>query len=149
MPYFLCQDSTHSETIWCFLSLEQESLSTQSHTLLYQLRLRCYFGPDVGTDHVNARFIDGVGTGARVKVEAHPPQLLDLSFEALAEHVVNHGIVHSGALRKHAGQEADLRWDAAAVVDNGPQAHQAVGRPADDEAHADQDSDLQENREVQ
>ena len=131
------------------LSWEPESLSIHSHYLLCQLRLRCYFGPDVSTDHENARFIDGVGNLARLPAEALPPQLPHLAFEALAEHVVNHGIVHSGALRKHAGQKADLRWDAAAVVDNGPQAHHAVGRPAGYEAPADQDSNLQENSKVQ
>ena len=93
-----------------------------------------YFGLDVSTDHVNAVVVDAVGDVARVARQARPPQLLHLPFEALAEDVVDHGVVYGGALCEHARQEADFRRDGAAVVENRPQAHDAVRRPAEDEA---------------
>lgn len=103
------------------------------HDLL-QLRQSLYFGLDVSTDHVNAVIVDAVGDVARVSGEARPPQLLHLSFEALAEDVIDHRIVYGRALCKHARQEADFRRDGAAVTENRPQAHDAVRRPAEDEA---------------
>lgn len=77
--------------------------------------------------------------------QALPRQLLHLLFEAPAEEVVDQGVVHGGALCKHARQQTDLGRDFAAVVQNGPQAYQAVGRPAGDEAYADQNGNLQQS----
>lgn len=70
-------------------------------------------------------------------------QFLDLALEALAENVVDDGVAGRGALGKHAGQQAQLRWDGAAGPHGGPQAHHAVRRPAHDEAHADHHRHLQ------
>lgn len=104
---------------------------------------RTYFccGLDAGADHINAGVVDAV-------VDAAPlQQLLHLLFEGLAEEVVDHGVVHGGALGEHARQEADFRRDGAAVTENRPQADQAVRHPAAQEADADQHGDLQSNGE--
>lgn len=101
-----------------------------------------YFGFDVRADHVNVGVVHRVGDWARLAAQTQPRQLVDLPFEALAEEVVDHRIVYSGALCEHARQEADFRWNGAAVTVNGPQAYQAVGRPTADEANADQNCDL-------
>lgn len=80
------------------------------------------------------------------EAEAAQEQLLHLHFEALAEYVVNHGIVDRGALGKHARQEADFRWDAATVFEDRPQTYQAVWGPAAPKADTYQNSNLQGSR---
>lgn len=84
---------------------------------------------------------------AKPVAEAAQEQLLHLRFETLAGHVVNHGIVHRGALGKHAGQEADFRRDATAVFQDRPQAYHAIRGPTPQEADTDQNSNLQRRRE--
>ena len=108
----------------------------------------CRCGFFATADHENGAFtiVVVVGGPAEPEAEAAPEQLLHLHFEALAEYVVNHGIVHRGALGKHAGQEADLRWDAAAVFEDRPQTHQAVRGPAAQESDTYQNSNLQQSR---
>lgn len=81
----------------------------------------------------------------RVSAQAEASHLFYLSFEALAEDVVDHRIVYSGAFCKHARQQTDFRWDGATVMKNGPQAHQAIRCPAAYEACTDQDSNLQQS----
>lgn len=102
----------------------------------------CLCGVLAAADHENAAFVIVVGPEA----EAAQEQLPYFHFEALAEYVVNHGIVHRGALGKHARQEADLRWDAATVFEDRPEAYQAVWGPAAQEAHTYQNSNLQWSR---
>lgn len=98
-------------------------------------------------DHENAAFVTFAVVGpAGPEAQAAQEQLLHLQFEALAKYVINHGIVHRGALGKQARQEADLRWDAATVFEDGPQAYQAVWSPAAQEADTYQNSNLQWNR---
>ena len=70
-------------------------------------------------------------------------QFLDLRLEGAAEEVVNERVVEGGGLGEHAGQQADLGRDAATVPEDGPQTHQAVGRPAADEAQTNEDSNLE------
>ncbi|TNN40526.1 hypothetical protein EYF80_049298 [Liparis tanakae] len=104
-------------------------------------------GLGVGADHVNAGGVGrvgnvgGVGDVAEGGGEAQP-QLLHLLPEALAEDVVDQRVVDGGALGEQAGQQADPRRDAGAVVEDGPHAHHGVGRPADHEAQADEHGDL-------
>lgn len=95
------------------------------------------------TDHENAFVIVVVVGPVGPEADAAQEQLLHLHFEALAEYVVNHRIVHRGALGEHAWQEADLRWDAATVFEDGPQTYQAVWGPAGQEADTYQNSNLQ------
>lgn len=98
-------------------------------------------------DHENAVFVIVVVVGpVGPEADAAQEQLLHLHFEALAEYVVNHRIVHRGALGEHARQEADLRWDAATVFEDGPQTYQAVWGPAGQEADTYQNSNLQWSR---
>lgn len=80
---------------------------------------------------------------AWIRPEAAAAQLLYLPFEALAEDVVDHGIVYSGALCEHARQQTDFSWDGATVFENRPQTYQAIWRPAAYEASTDQHSNLQ------
>lgn len=94
----------------------------------------------INFDHVNSIVIVGILVWIGAQTQA--AHLLHLSFEALTEHVVDHGVVDSGALGEHARQQTDFRRDGAAVAENRPQAHQAVRRPAAYEAYADQDSNL-------
>lgn len=101
-----------------------------------------FLGFDVHADHVDVVVVHAVGDVARVGADAQPRQLLHFPLEALAEEVVDHGIVHSGALCKHAGQQTDLRWDFATVIENGPKAYQPVWRPAAYETYADQNGNL-------
>lgn len=61
----------------------------------------------------------------------------------MAEDVVDERVVHRGALGEHARQEADFWRDDAAVLEDGPQAHHAVWRPASYEAYGDQHGDLE------
>lgn len=105
---------------------------------------RCGF---FAADHKNTAFVIFVVVGpAGPDAEAAHEQLLHIHFEALAEYVVNHGIVHRGALGKHARQEADFRWDAATVSEDRPQTYQAVWGPAAHEADTYQNSNLQWSR---
>lgn len=101
-----------------------------------------------GADHKNGGFVAVVVAAGPAELESEAPQkqLLHLRFEALAEYVVNHGIVHRGALGKHARQEADLWWDAAAVFEDGPQTYQAIWSPAAQEADTYQNSNLEWSR---
>ena len=73
-------------------------------------------------------------------------QVPHLALEPLAEGVVDEGVVDGGALGEQARQQGDLRRQGGAVSQDAPQAHHAVGRPADDEARADQDGDLHEQK---
>lgn len=98
-----------------------------------------FFGLDASTNHVNIVVTDRVRDFARL---TQPRQLIDLPFEALAEEVVDHRVVNSRALCKHARQQADFRWDGAAVTENGPQAYQTVGCPTAYKAYTDQNSNL-------
>lgn len=113
----------------------------------FLLRL-CSCGLYAAAEDENAVFVVVVEVvdPAGPEAGAAHKQLLHLHFEALAEEVVNHGIVHGGALGKHARQEADFRWDAAAVFEDGPQTNQAVRGPAAQEAHTYQNSNLQWSR---
>lgn len=79
--------------------------------------------------HVNAVDIDA-GDMARPRAEAPTAEFLYLPLEALAEDVVDHRVVHSGALSKHAWQETDGSRDGTAFLENRPQTYEAVWRPA-------------------
>lgn len=108
---------------------------------LHLLQGLCHFpGLGVAVGHVNAADPGAFGDAG---AEAPPPQLPHLRLKVLAEDVVDERVVHGGALGKHARQEADLGRDGAAVLEDGPQAHHAVWRPAAYEAHGDQHGDLQ------
>ena len=74
-------------------------------------------------------------------------QVPDLALEPLAEGVVDERVVDSGALGEEAWQQGDLRRQGVAAAQDVPQVHQAVRRPADDEARADQDGDLRKREE--
>lgn len=107
----------------------------------------CRCGLFAAAEYENAAFVIVVVVDpAGPEAGAAQEQLLHLHFEALAEQVVNHRIVDSGALGKHARQEADFRWDAAAVLEDRPQADQAVRGPAAQEAHTYQNGNLQWSR---
>lgn len=120
--------------------------------------VRCFLGrlwrSDIFStaDHENDGFVivlavaDVVGP-AKPVAEAAQEQLLHFRFEILAGYVVNQGIVHRGALGKHAGKEADFRWDATAVFKDRPQANHAIRGPTPQEADTYQNSNLQRRRE--
>lgn len=100
-------------------------------------------------DHENAAFVIVVVVGpAGPEADAAQEQLPHLHFEVLAEYVVNHGVVDRGTLGEHARQEADFRWDAATVFEDGPQTYQAVRGPAAQEADTYQNRNLQWSREI-
>lgn len=122
------------------------SISVHDHSSF--LNCLCGHGGFAGADHVNGGFVTAVIAAGPAELEAEAPQeqLLHLHFEALAEHVVNYRIVHCGALGKHARQEADFRRDAATVFEDRPQTYQAVRSPAAQEAHTDQNCDLEWSR---
>lgn len=98
---------------------------------------------DGAANHRDTVLVDAGGDGARVRAVAPQAQLLNLPSEVLAEDVVDQGVVHGGALCKHARQEADFGRDGAAVLENRPEAYHAVRRPAADEADADEHGNLQ------
>lgn len=123
------------------------TFSTSVHDHSSFLNCLCGRGGFGGGDHVKGGFITVVAAGpAEPEAVAPQEQLLHLHFEALAEHVVNYGIVHCGALGKHARQEADFRRDGATVFEDRPQTYQAVRSPAAQEADTDQNSDLERGR---
>lgn len=124
------------------------SISVHDHSMRCFLNCLWGCGDFAGADHVNGGFVSVVDAAGPAELEAEAPQeqLLHLHFEALAEHVVNYGIVHRGALGKHARQEADFRRDAATVFEERPQTYQAVRSPAAQEADTDQNSDLERSR---
>lgn len=123
------------------------SPSVHDHSMRCFLNCLCGRGGFAGADHVNGGFVTVVAAGpAELEAEAPQEELLHLHFEALAEHVVNYGIVHRGALGKHARQEADFRRDAATVFEDRPQTYQAVRSPAAQEADTYQNSDLEQSR---
>lgn len=107
----------------------------------------CRFpGLGVVVGHVNAADLDAVGDAGAV---APPPQLLQLGLEVVTEDVVDERVVDGGALGEHARQEADFWRDGAVLLEDGPQAHHAVRRPAAYEAHGDQHGDLQQGAELE
>ena len=69
-------------------------------------------------------------------------QMPHFALETLAEGVVDERVVDGGALGEQAWQQGDLRGQGGAAAQDVPQAYHGVGRPADDEARADQDGDL-------
>lgn len=91
--------------------------------------LCCCFGLYVTLHHVNAVDIDA-GDMARPRAKAATAQFLYLPLEVPAEDVVDHRVVHSGALSKDARQETDSSGDGATVLKNRPQTYEAIWQPA-------------------
>lgn len=151
--FFFLHDCNHI----IFLSLPQETSSTGLFCLFFSTQddgaglhllqgLRHFPGLGFAVGHVNAADPGAVGDAG---AEPPPPQLPHLCLKVLAEDVVDERVVHGGALGEHARQEADFGRDGVAVLEDGPQAHHAVRRPAAYEANGDQHGDLQwggENR---
>ena len=136
-----------------YISVKPIVFGTVSHQSICGVSTSALCVPElsVGDDGASVVLVPGhvvpvvrrVSGGRAARAGAERAQALHLALEALAEGVVDEGVVNGGALGKHARQQCDLRREDGAVHQDVIQTHHAVGQPADDEASADQNGDLQ------